>query len=148
MPGNSRNIYKAAREAAGYTQERAAEMLGISETSIRAYETGHRLPPAEVVDLMVTVYDSQYLAVQFLRESADLAKSVLPEVEQVRLPEAVMELVDAIYQFADAHRDRQLISIAKDGVIDENERPEFDSIAAELQEIVKAAMAVRYAKQG
>ena len=148
MPGNSRNIYKAAREAAGYTQERAAEMLGISETSIRAYETGHRLPPAEVVDLMVIAYDSQYLAVQFLRESADLAKSVLPEVEQVRLPEAVMELVDAIYQFADAHRDRQLISIAKDGIIDENERPEFDAIAAELQEIVKAAMAVRYAKQG
>ena len=148
MPGNGRNIYKAAREAAGYTQERAAEMLGISETSIRAYETGNRIPPAEGVALMMDAYNSQYLAVQHLRSSAELARNVLPDVEQMRLPEAVMELVDAIYQFADAHRDRQLISIAKDGVIDENERPEFDAIATELQKIVKAAMAVRYAKQG
>ena len=36
MPDNGRNIYKAAREARGLTQEAAAERLGISDSSIRA----------------------------------------------------------------------------------------------------------------
>lgn len=43
--------------------------------------------------------------------------------------------------------DRQLISIAKDGVIDEAERPEFDTIARKLEDIVQAAMALRFARE-
>ncbi|WP_242955314.1 helix-turn-helix domain-containing protein [Flavonifractor sp. An52] len=53
MPHDKRNIYKIAREARGLTQEAAAEKLGISDSSIRAYETGQRIPPLDVVDLMV-----------------------------------------------------------------------------------------------
>ena len=45
MPQDRRNIYKIAREARGLTQEAAAEKLGISDSSIRAYETGQRIPP-------------------------------------------------------------------------------------------------------
>lgn len=55
---NDRNIYQAARRAAGLTQEAAAERLGISVESIRAYETGLRVPPMEVADLMVICYNS------------------------------------------------------------------------------------------
>lgn len=45
MPAEYRNIYKTARRAAGMTQEAAAERLGISVESVRAYETGQRIPP-------------------------------------------------------------------------------------------------------
>ncbi len=45
MPEEYRNIYKNARRAAGYTQETAAEQLGLSVESVRAYETGQRIPP-------------------------------------------------------------------------------------------------------
>ena len=44
MPEECRNIYKNARRAAGFTQEAAAEQLGLSVESIRAYETGQRVP--------------------------------------------------------------------------------------------------------
>ena len=44
MPEESMNIYKTARRAAGITQEAAAEQLGISVESVRAYETGLRIP--------------------------------------------------------------------------------------------------------
>ena len=106
MPQDKRNIYKIAREAKGLTQEAAAEKLGISDSSIRAYETGQRIPPPEVVDLMVIAYDSQLLGIQHLRASADMARSIVPE------------------------------------------RPIFDAIVEELGDLVEAAMAVRYAKQG
>ena len=143
MPQDKRNIYKIAREAKGLTQEAAAEKLGISDSSIRAYETGQRIPPPEVVDLMVIAYDSQ-----LLRASADMARSIVPDIREVRLPEAIMELLDRVYGFVDAHRDRELLRIGKDGIIDDQERPIFDTIVAELGDLVEAAMAVRYAKQG
>ena len=132
MPQDRRNIYKIAREAKGLTQEAAAEKLGISDSSIRAYETGQRIPPPEVVDLMVIAYDSQLLGIQHLRASADMARSIVPDIREVRLPEAIMEL----------------LRIGKDGIIDDQERPIFDTIVAELGDLVEAAMAVRYAKQG
>ena len=90
MPQDKRNIYKIAREAKGLTQEAAAEKLGISDSSIRAYETGQRIPPPEVVDLMVIAYDSQLLGIQHLRASADMARSIVPDIREVRLPEAIM----------------------------------------------------------
>lgn len=34
-----KNIYLTATEAAGITQERAAELIGLSVESIRSYET-------------------------------------------------------------------------------------------------------------
>ena len=141
-----RNIYKTARKSAGMTQEAAAERLGISVESIRAYETGVRVPPVDVVDLMVICYDSQAVGIQHLRAISAMSREILPDVPQVRLPEAAMQLIDRIYAFADKHLDRELISIAKDGVIDENERDSFDAIAAELEGIVQAAMALRCAQ--
>ena len=44
-----KNIYQAAREAAGMTQERAAELIGLSVESIRSYETEKRIPADETV---------------------------------------------------------------------------------------------------
>lgn len=148
MPQDKRNIYKIAREARGLTQEAAAEKLGISDSSIRAYETGQRVPPNEVVDLMVLAYDSQLLGIQHLRASAETARSIVPDVRELRLPEAIMELLDLIYDFVEEHRDRELLRIGKDGIIDQNEREAFDSIVADLGRIVEAALAVRCAREG
>ena len=117
MPQDKRNIYKIAREAKGLTQEAAAEELGISDSSIRAYETGQRIPPPEVVDLMVIAYDSQLLGIQHLRASADMARSIVPDIREVRLPEAIMELLDRVYGFVDAHRDRELLRIDWLGIL-------------------------------
>ena len=147
MRQDKRNIYKIAREARGLTQEAAAEKLGISDSSIRAYESGQRIPPPEVVDLMVIAYDSQLLGIQHIRASAEMARSIVPDVQELRLPEAIMELLDRVYSFVDAHRDRELLKIGKDGIIDEEESPTYERIDEELGQLIEAAMAVRYAKQ-
>nr|WP_300169233.1 helix-turn-helix transcriptional regulator [uncultured Flavonifractor sp.] len=148
MPQDKRNIYKVAREARGLTQEAAAEKLGISDSSIRAYESGQRIPPPEVVDLMVIAYDSQLLGIQHIRASAEMARSIVPDVKELRLPEAIMEFLDQIYSFVDTHRDRELLKIGKDGIVDEEESPAYERIDDELGQLIEAAMAVRYAKQG
>ena len=148
MPQDKRNIYKIAREARGLTQEAAAEKLGISDSSIRAYETGQRVPPNEVVELMAICYDAQHLAFQHLRETNSMYGSIVPAVPDCSVLEASAKLINRIYAFADSHSDRRLMRIAEDNVIDEAERPEFNAILEDLQEIVEAALAVRCARHG
>lgn len=148
MPQDKRNIYKIAREARGLTQEAAAEKLGISDSSIRAYETGQRVPPNEVVELMAICYDAQHLAFQHLRETNSMYGSIVPAVPDCSVLEASAKLINRIYDFADSHRDRRLMRIAEDNVIDQDEWPEFNAILEDLQEIVEAALAVRCARHG
>lgn len=147
MQSNCKNIYRTARIVAGCTQEKAAEMLGISVRSLADYENGVRLPPNDVVNDMVMCYGYQPLGVQHIRNTSEFAQSLLPDVVNiVSLPEAVLTLIDAIYDFADDKMDRELIDIARDGTIDEAERVRFDRIVEKINTIVSAALAVRCAR--
>ena len=79
MPYDDTNIYKTARQKAGITREKAAEAMGISVESLKAYETYGRLPSCDVVDRMCLVYDALYLAYQHNRLASGEIK-VVPEV--------------------------------------------------------------------
>lgn len=116
----------------------------MSVRSLADYESGVRRPSAETVVRMSDIYDARYLAYQHLRETSDLASRLIPDVGKTELPEATLQLLEAIYDFADAHFDRRLIAIARDGKIDESERAEFDRIAVRLEDIVRCALAVNY----
>ena len=147
MPKDGGNIYQTARKAAGLTQEAAAERPAVSDTSIRAYESGERLPGDDIVARMCAVYNVQYLGLQHLQ----LKSALLPECVQYARPEplpvATIKLVRRVLAFAEAHRSDQLLEIAEDGVIDEAERQRFDEITAELGDIVQAALALQYAEE-
>ena len=144
MTESSRNIYMIARKAAGYTREHAAELLGVSCRCLADYEMGVRVPPNDIAESMVDTYQAPQLALQHLRSINVTAHRILPDVENRRLPEAVLTLISRIYAFADNHRDKQLIQIAADGVISPEERPGFDRITEELDAIIQAAFAVAY----
>lgn len=139
-----KNIYKTARTSAGLTQERAAEKLGISVESIKAYETYSRLPPSQVVDGMCIIYDTLYLAYQHNRIASGEIK-VVPEVEELDLARAALKLINRVRQ-VDASRDG-LMEIAEDGVVDEAERPVFEAIVAMLDELIQAAIELKLSRQ-
>ena len=148
MEDNMSNIYQAARLQKGITQERAADAIPCSVRSLADYESGVRIPPSETVVRMAEIYDAQYLCYQHLRQTSEIARRLIPDVRECALPEAVLRLIDEIYDFADAREDRRLIAIAKDGTIDENELPEFDRIVSKLADIIQAALAVTYNNTG
>ena len=140
MPANDLNIYKNARRAAGFTQESAAEQLGISVESVRAYETGQRVPPNDVVEQMVICYNAQRLAYQHLHETNVLMARVVPQLEQRSVLEVAVRIYNRLNRFQRDHGVDRLMAIAEDGVIDNSERPEFDSIMSDLREIVKSGL--------
>lgn len=135
------NPYKRARAATRLTQEEAAELLYISSESIKRYEGGRCIPPDDVVARMCEVYDIPWLALEHAQATDTLG--VLPELEVKPLPMASIVLTNRLRGAAD--RLGGLLKIAEDGVIDEDERPEFDEIVEELRETIAAAYEVIYA---
>lgn len=132
------NIYQLARMAAGLTQERAAEVLEISVESLRLYETDRRTPPNSIVAQMSDLYNTQYLIIQHVRQADNLARSLLPELQPRTLEQTSIRMYRLFRDFVRKHRMDDLIDISEDGIIDESERPRFDSIMAELNGIVAA----------
>ena len=143
MLTNGPNIYQAARKEGCLTQEQAAERLDVSETTVKAWEQGTRVPDNETVARMAERYGTPWLALEHLKQAGG-ALGVLPEVTVQSLPTAAITLINRVLDFAERHRDRQLLRIAEDGVIDEKERPDFDDICRDLDGIVGAALQVKY----
>lgn len=140
MPENFRNIYKIARRAAGYTQEAAAEMMNLSVESLRAYETGRRIPAGDVVLQMVICYNAQRLAVQHLQETNTLFNSVVPRLEDRSMLEVAVRIYNRLRSFQEDNRLDRLLAIAEDGIIDDQERPEFEDIIADLRQIIQSGL--------
>ena len=140
MPSNGIEIYRTCREQAGLTQEQAAKGLNCSVRQMARYEAGEAPVPDDIAYQMVVLYDSQLLAVQHLRLVSHVAAEILPPVTVLDLPRAAIRIINLVRKFAERHRERELLDIAEDGVISPEERPLFDQIMAELQELVRAIM--------
>ena len=134
------NLYQRARLSTGLTQERAAELLGLSVESLKQYEGGKTVPKDETVAKMVEAYSCPWLALEHAQATDTLG--VMPEVTPRPLPMASIALRNRL-QDATGRLDA-LLRIAEDGVIDEAERPEFDSIVVELRETMAAIYQVIY----
>ena len=134
------NLYQRARLSTGMSQERAAELLGLSPESLKQYEGGKTVPKDETVARMVEAYSCPWLALEHAQATDRLG--VLPKAEPRPLPMASIALRNRL-QDATGRLDA-LLRIAEDGVIDEAERPEFDEIVVELRETMAAIYQVIY----
>ena len=147
MPPES-NIYYNARKTAGMTQARWAEMLGVSEETVRRYEAATMLPADDIVLRMADLSGLQILGTWHLRLKSAVAADVLPEVQRLPLAQAVVQLLDAIDDFTEKHHARTLISIAADGKVLPEEQEEFDRVVRDLQPLIRAALQIDFADKG
>ena len=146
MEAKPRNIYKTARTVAGLTQERWAEAVGVSVDSIRGYESGAVIPTDETVKAMSEISGLAPLSYWHLCNKSTLAADVLPDVEQLPLPQAVVQLLCAIGDFDDNHR--SLVKMAADGKISAGEAMEWEGIKKRLDAVIRAAIQVKIAEGG
>lgn len=146
MQDNYRNIYKIARRTAGLTQERWAETLNISVESVRLYERGLGLPSDDVVTRMVEVAVLPVLGYWHLKNKSSVANDILPEVDNMELPQAVIRLLVAIRDFK--QNSDELLTIAADGIVSADERSIFEEIVEDLDDIIRAALAVKFVREG
>lgn len=130
MDGEYRNIYQNARRTAGLTQERWAEVLGISPDAVRKYEAGTILPSDEVV----------------LRMAEAAGQWILPEVRRRTLPEAVLGVMCRIEEFTRGGL-QDLKQLAADGKISAEEICAYGDAIAQLRDVIRAAYELEFAEE-
>ncbi|MBR2583553.1 MAG: helix-turn-helix transcriptional regulator [Oscillospiraceae bacterium] len=128
------------------TQERWAEAVGVSVDSIRTYENGSVRPSDATVAAMCEISNHTALGYWHIRSKSDLAADTLPEVEQLSLPQAVVQLMCAIVDFQEDHG--ALMQMAADGRITSEEALEWQGIKKRLDQVIKAAIQVKVAEGG
>ncbi len=141
------SLYARYRKAAGLTQERAAELLGVATRTLQAWERLETPVPNTRILSMVDIYGAQTLAIEHLRFTNVVAYELLPAVRELPVAQAVCQLLAAMRKLEDIHAGDQLLQIAADGRVDEIEQPEFEQLLVELEPLVGAVMALRYAKE-
>lgn len=145
MEQRTTNIYKNARQTAGLTQERWAEQLGVTADTVRLYESGRNYPSDEVAARMAEVAGMPVLGYWHLKLKSALANDALPDVARVPLPQAVVGLLAAMDTIQP--QVKELLMIARDGIVDAGETELFEDILDDLEDVVTAALAVKYAER-
>lgn len=147
MYGDGVNIYSRCRRAAGLTQEQAAELLDCGVRTLANWECGANTPPDEKVMTMCQIYKVPALAVEHLRQRSELAASLLPEMHEKPLAQAVLSLLSAIRAFTTAEMDCGLMEIAADGAVSPDERRGFEFLMLRLEGVVEASYELRLCKE-
>lgn len=142
----SADICRIARKSAGMTQERWAEAIGVTAEAVYQYEAGKIRPADDVVLNMATISAVPAVCYWHMLNKSAVAAELLPEIEDVPLPQAVIQLLRRLREFQDGGRLDELLCIAEDGVIDGGEAGVFDKITDELRGIIAAAMQVNLCK--
>ena len=146
MEQEYRNIYQNARRTAGLTQERWAEVLGISPDAVRKYEAGVILPSDEVVLRMAEAAGQWILAYWHLIRKSRAAGRILPEVKRRTLPEAVLGVMCRIEDFTRGGME-DLKRLAADGKITQDEVLAYGEAIAQLRDVIRAAYELEFAEE-
>lgn len=146
MQSDYRNIYQDARRTAGLTQERWAELLGISVDAVRQYETDRITPSDEVALRMAEAAGQQIICYWHLLHKSRVAAELLPDLDRRKLPEAVLTLLVTTQKFENDGM-RALTRIAADGKISPEEREEYDTALEQLRALIRAAFGIEFAEE-
>ena len=123
MPGHNPNLYQRARKESPYTQEQAAELLHVSETTVKAWEQGQRTPDNRTVARMAEIYSTPWLRLERALETfEELGITEIGSAPE-NLPSAVLNHYDLSMEVMDGYR--RFIQITADGRIDENEAEDY-----------------------
>lgn len=133
------NIYcQCRKKAAMYndklnSREGAAELLGISPSTLADYELGiTKIIPADSIMRMADLYNAPELRNHYCKNCCPLGGDV-PEIDMESLDRIALKALQSMKTLS-ASRD-QLLDIVSDGIISEEEKPRLEEIMQSLSEL-------------
>ncbi len=117
-----------------YTKEYAAEMLGISPSSLSDYELGvTKIVPPDMIIKMADLYNAPELRNYYCREVCPLGCDI-PKIELDDLDRITVKALSTFRKISETRE--LLLDITDDGKISEEEKPELQKILDTLDELV------------
>ena len=139
------NVYFVARKRAAmynerlYSREGAAELLGISVSTLADYELGNtKVVPVDKVVLMADLYNAPELKTGYCKHECPIC-SYLPVATEAKGLEGITLRLMKRLDCDELNRiKKELVDITEDGIIDETEKPELKKILAFLDEVAES----------
>lgn len=142
--------FQCRKEAAKYndklnSREGAAEMLGVSVSSLADYELGiTKVIPVDKVVLMAELYNAPELKAWYCTTECPIGRSLpMPSANISTVGRTTMRLLKQLRQDEVQDIKDSLIEITADGVISEDEKVDLAEILEYLDELIKAAGELR-----
>lgn len=142
----SLNMYFECRKRAAVWNEKlnsregAAELLGISESSLAHYELGiTKSVPVDVVVLMSEIYKAPELKCLYCKTECPVGKNFPIATESGSIEEITVQLLDSLDEDKIKHIIKTMIKVAADGTVSEEEMQDIFPIVEMLNRIQKAA---------
>ena len=138
--------FRCRKEAAKYndrlnSREGAAELLGVSVSSLADYELGiTKVIPVDKVVLMAELYGAPELKAWYCAEECPIGRGgPMPSAELASVERTAMQLLKQLRESDVQDVKNTLIDITADGVISEDERADLERILEYLDGLIKAA---------
>ena len=146
------NVYFCARKEAAthnpalYARDRAAEMIGVSMSTLADYELGvTKVVPVDKVVLMADLYDHPELKTGYCKHECPIGKDFPVKTKVGGLEGITLRVLKSLDDKEITEMRNSLIEIASDGQIDESEKEELQKILDGLDSIIMAASELKLA---
>lgn len=130
----NKNPFFQRREELGLTRDKASEILeSIPPERIEKIENERCLPHPDEVLVMAEKYKAPDLCNYYCSTQCPIGQQYVPEVKIKDLSQIVLMMLSSLNSVQD--KQKRLIEITADGIIDEDELEDFISIQNELEKI-------------
>lgn len=141
------NVYCRYRKAAAMyndklnSREGAAELLGISQSTLADYELGiTKIIPADSIMRMADLYNAPELRNYYCRNCCPLGGEV-PKVEMENLDRISIRALSTFRKIGETKE--LLLDITEDGVISEDEKGDLNKVLENLEELEQIAQSLK-----
>ena len=128
----NKNIYLQSREDAELTRAEASELMEyVSESRIEKIESEKTTANPEDIVAMAKAYKKPSLCNYYCSHECAIGQEQVPEIKEQSLPEIVLGMLSTLNTL-NKEKER-LIDITADGVITDDELPDFVRIQEQLE---------------
>lgn len=146
------NMYFVARKnAAMYndklsSREGAAELLGLSASTLADYELGNtKVVPVDKVVLMSDLYNSPELKNRYCKDECPIGRGMTLATKQKGIEGITLRLLKEFSPDKIEHISRELIDIAEDGIISGDERQRMRDVLNSLDRLTEVISELKLA---
>ena len=141
MKDNNNVYFRARKEAARYNErlysrEGAAELLGISVSTLADYELGiTKVVPVDKVVLMAELYNCPELKTGYCKHECPIGKTMPMATQVAGIEGIVLRLIRELDSENITDIKKAFVEIAADGIISDDEKPELEEMLQKLDDL-------------
>lgn len=139
--GNDNVYFRARKEAAIhnerlFSREGAAELLGISVSTLADYELGNtKVVPVDKVVLMADLYNCPEMKYGYCKHECPIGKQMPLATEVKGIEGVALRMIQKFDPEGLKEMKNSLVDIAADGIISDDEKPKLESILRKLDDM-------------